>query len=327
MSFHYTQIRTGERKWGEVLESRSWEHPEVQFVLVGIPEDVGVRANGGNPGAAQTPEAVIRALCNLQDNRWTPKNVGLLGMVPVADLQDQAAAYSFSTPEGLEALRQLTARVDERVIETLAPVWAAGKIPIAVGGGHNNAFPLLVGASMAHGARMDALNMDAHTDWRPLEGRHSGNGFTAARAQNALERYAVWGLQEAYTPESVLEAFDRDPNRTFATFESFAVRGEASESASWNRCVGFLRADAPFGLEVDLDAVRGFPSSATSQTGLSLESVRRAVYAAAQTQRPAYLHVCEGIAVAPNGTVNAGVAKAIAALVVDFVRGYDGPLE
>jgi hypothetical protein len=51
------------------------------------------------------------------------------------------------------------------------------------------------------------------------------------------------------------------------------------------------------------------------------------VYAAAQTQRPAYLHVCEGIAVAPGGTVNTGVAKAIAALVLDFVRGYDRPLE
>ena len=260
MSFHYTQIRSGERKWGEVLESRSWDHPDVQFVLVGIPEDVGVRANGGNPGAAQTPEAAIRALCNLQENRWTPKNVGLLGMVPVADLQEQAIAHSSSTPEGLEALRALTAEVDQRVLETLAPVWAAGKIPIAVGGGHNNAFPLLVGASGAHGARIDALNIDAHTDWRPLEGRHSGNGFTAARAQNALDRYAVWGLQEAYTPESVLEAFDRDPNRTFASFESFAVRGETSETDAWNRCLAFLRADAPFGLEVDLDAVRGFPS-------------------------------------------------------------------
>jgi formiminoglutamase len=227
----------------------------------------------------------------------------------------------------LEALRALTAEVDQRVLETLAPVWAAGKIPIVVGGGHNNAFPLLVGASGAYGARIDALNIDAHTDWRPLEGRHSGNGFTAARAQNALDRYAVWGLQEAYTPESVLEAFDRDPNRTFASFESFTVRGETSETDAWNRCLAFLRADAPFALEVDLDAVRGFPSSAASQTGLSLESVRRGVYAAAQTQRPAYLHVCEGIAVAPGGTVNTGVAKAIAALVLDFVRGYDGPLE
>jgi formiminoglutamase len=248
-------------------------------------------------------------------------------MVPVENLQAQAAAYPSSTPEGLEALRALTAEVDQRVLETLAPVWASGKIPIAVGGGHNNAFPLLAGAAGAHGAPVDALNIDAHTDWRPLEGRHSGNGFTAARAQNALDRYAVWGLQEAYTPESILEAFDRDPRRSFTTFESFAVQGETSETEAWNRCLAFLRAHAPFGLEVDLDAVRGFPSSAATQTGMSLESVRRAVYAAAQTQRPAYLHVCEGIAVSPDGTVNAGVAKSIAALVVDFVRGYASPLE
>lgn len=327
MSFHYTQIRTGERKWGEVLESRSWDHPDVQFVLVGIPEDVGVRANGGNPGAALTPDAVFRALCNLQDNRWTPKNVGLLGMVSVADLQAEAAAYSAFEPEGLAALRQLTSRVDERVLEALAPVWAAGKIPIAVGGGHNNAYALLVGATTSHGTRVDALNIDAHTDWRPLEGRHSGNGFTAARAENALDRYAVWGLQEAYTPETILEAFDRDPYRTFASFESYAVRGETSETDAWNRCLAFLKTDAPFGLEVDLDAVYGFPSSAASKTGLSLESVRRAVYSAAQTQRPAYLHLCEGIAVAPDGTANPGVAKGIAALVVDFVRGYERPME
>lgn len=323
----YTQIRPGETRWGEVLERVSWDPSDVRYAVVGIPEDIGVRANGGVPGAAHTPEAVFKALCNLQANRWTPSGVGLWGMVDVDDLQRLSQGLDAQLPSDLDRLRELTSQVDHRVQTALAPLFQAGIIPIVVGGGHNNAFPLLSAASAHRGVPLDALNLDAHTDWRPLEGRHSGNGFTAARQAGALSHYAVWGLQEGYTPEAIWNDFAHDSKRSYATYESFAVREEWTADDAFARCLQFLRPDAPFGLEVDVDVAANFPSSAQSATGVGVESLRRKVYQAAQTQRPAYLHLCEAQAIDPAGRPIPGVAKALAALVVDFIRGMEAPLE
>jgi len=323
----YTQIRNGESRWGEVLENSPWDRPDVRYVLVGIPEDIGVRANGGVAGAAHTPEAVFRALCNLQSNRWTPSGVGLWGLVEVDDLQHLSQGLDSRQSADLERLRELTSEVDNRVQSVLLSIFQAGKIPVVLGGGHNNAYPLLAAAFAHRGAPLDALNLDAHTDWRPLEGRHSGNGFTAARQAGVLSHYAVWGLQESYTPEALWNDFAGDSKRSYATYESFAVRQEWSEDDAFARCLQFLRPDAPFGLEVDVDVASNFPSSAQSATGVGVQSLRQKVYQAAQTQRPAYLHLCEAHAIDPEGRPIPGVAKALAALVVDFIRGMEAPLE
>lgn len=52
--------------------------------------------------------------------------------------------------------------------------------PIAIGGGHNNAYPMLKGYSLAKKEKINAINCDPHADFRALEGRHSGNGFSYA---------------------------------------------------------------------------------------------------------------------------------------------------
>ena len=56
----------------------------------------------------------------------------------------------------------------------------AKKIPIIVGGGHNNAYGIIKGSALALNKKINVLNIDAHADFRPLEGRHSGNGFSYA---------------------------------------------------------------------------------------------------------------------------------------------------
>ena len=63
---HLYTPRAGEQRLGDALAPLG----EAPFVLFGIAEDLGVRANGGRPGAAESPEAVFRALLNIPCNDW-----------------------------------------------------------------------------------------------------------------------------------------------------------------------------------------------------------------------------------------------------------------
>jgi formiminoglutamase len=51
---------------------------------------------------------------------------------------------------------------------------------------------------------INAINFDAHSDFRILEGRHSGNGFSYAYEEGFLKNI-VFGLHENYTSKSVLD--------------------------------------------------------------------------------------------------------------------------
>ncbi|MEI9959443.1 MAG: arginase family protein [Ferruginibacter sp.] len=93
----------------------------------------------------------------------------------------------------VEAYRHAVNIIDEEVENMLKVIAAAKKIPIVIGGGHNNAYPIIKGvakglvkAGAIPLAQINCVNLDAHTDYGATEGRHSGNGFKYA------EEDATW---------------------------------------------------------------------------------------------------------------------------------------
>ena len=73
-----TSFRNGEIKFGEKMHTVPKDADieeflvscEAKYVLFGIPEDIGVRANFGRPGAATAWESAIKSLANIQHNRF-----------------------------------------------------------------------------------------------------------------------------------------------------------------------------------------------------------------------------------------------------------------
>ena len=58
---------------------------EAKFVLFGIPEDIGVRANFGRPGAASAWKSAIKSIANIQHNRFSKGNqIIILGTLDVS---------------------------------------------------------------------------------------------------------------------------------------------------------------------------------------------------------------------------------------------------
>ena len=311
----FISFRKGETKLGEKIQFISapadLSESDAEFVIFGIPEDIGVRANYGKPGAASAWQAFLTAFLNIQHNRFIKeKNILLLGEIDTSEFMKKAGNIDISDVNYYQKLGDLVAELDKVVSEVVQSIITAGKFPVIIGGGHNNAYGNIKGASVALGKKINVLNIDAHTDLRLTDHRHSGNGFSFALKNSFLENYAVFGLHENYTPEYIFEEMQNSENLHYRLLENSGHE----HSRKFETSLEFVK-DKVFGLEVDCDSMANFPSSAISPSGFALDEVRQFVSITAKEKNCIYLHICEAV---DNGNYPTG--KAISYLISDFIK-------
>ena len=329
----YTSHRSGEIKFGERLltiptEAKTFEFiksSEAEFVLVGVPEDLGVRANFGRPGAASAWESAMKAIANLQHNKFCKAgSIIVLGHIDVAKITDEAAGLDVNIKDDRKKLSELVAKIDKEVSHVIGKIISGGKIPIVIGGGHNNAYGNIKGTALAKGKPVNVINFDAHTDFRMLEGRHSGNGFSYALEEGFLKKYFIFGLHENYASKGVMENIKKLHERIrYNTYEQIAVRKEKGFTDEMAHALGFIE-DDPFGIEIDLDSLPNVASSAMTPSGFSVEKVRQFIHYFGKNSNAAYLHLCEGAPELDFEKNSHLTGKLIAYLVTDFIKARKG---
>jgi formiminoglutamase len=331
-----TRIRKFETKLGErinVLPDKSDVHRDLinapsKYVLFGIPEDIGVRANLGTGGAETAWSPFLQSFLNIQSNDFfTGEEVLLLGYFDFAELKFLIEQNAYNDEEKIEAYRHAVITVDEEVEELTKLISSAGKIPIAIGGGHNNAYPLLKGA--AKGllkadhiplAQINSINLDAHADFRPAEGRHSGNGFRYAEEDGFLEKYCVIGLHENYLPQNVWLDMVNNPFVDFISYEDIFIHRKKDFIQSIVHAIEFTENNYT-GIELDLDCIQQVLSSAETPAGISPLHARQYMSFASARCKVAYLHICEGASQLTDGRKSDTTGKLISYLVSDFIKG------
>ncbi|MGY5850165.1 arginase family protein [Salegentibacter sp. F14] len=318
-------LRKGEVKFGEKIafinELDDLEKHPAKFVIFGIPEDIGVRANHGKPGASHAWEACLNSLLNIQVNEYTnAENLILLGHIDPASEMKKAANIDVSDPNYFPKLGDLTILIDQKVGSLVEYIVGAGKIPIIIGGGHNNSYGNIKGSSRALGQALNVLNIDAHSDLRKLEHRHSGNGFSFAREEGFLGRYTIFGLARNYTPQYIFEQMKTSEDIEFRLFEEVLALGTPALNSAFLDSLEFIR-DEAFGLEIDCDVIKNFPASAQTPSGLSIEAIRHFISLAARLPECTYLHLCEA---APGPGETGAVGKALSFLITDFLSAAHG---
>lgn len=329
-----TRSRAGEIKVGQRVActlsdwKKDLKASNARFVLLGIAEDIGVRANFGRPGAATAIKPAFDSILNQQHNTWfNAENLFVLGEIEVQDLMAKAQELNQKNEQDLKLLRELTAEVDKRLIPIMQTIIATNKIPIVIGGGHNNAYGNIVGASLAKTKSVNVINCDPHLDFRSLEGRHSGNGFSYAFEEQHLNKYAVLGLHEQYNNAASLNAFTEHSQRLYyQSYESIFVRAQMSFSSAIDRCIAFVK-DSACGIELDIDAITNVPSSAKTSSGLSPIEARQFVYTCASNLEVLYFHIAEAAPVLSHIKADNKTGKLIAYLVTDFMKGVLEPKE
>lgn len=320
-------IRKGEIKIGERIKTlrkneslkalAGYADRGARFALLGIPESVGVMANMGRTGTERAWDTFLQSFLNVQSNRFLDgSRIILLGEVDTADIQSRAENLDVHAPYYSQKLHILCAEVDELVAPVIESVVEAGLIPIVIGGGQNNAYPLLMGTAQGLGRKrgIHAINMDAHADFRALEGRHSGNGFSYAKERGYLHKYFAFGLHESYNAENMLLTMDSSRNVKYQFLEEITYLDKHLMAA-----IEYVYDEhVPCGIELDMDAIRMMPSSAISPSGFSLEQARHFVRKCAKSLKPAYLHLPE--AAPDSGGEGLVVGKALSYLVTDFIK-------
>jgi formiminoglutamase len=162
--------RADDLRLGDIVEFWPGDAPKLragQAVLVGFPQDEGVRRNQGRPGAAQAPHEIRQYLYRLtpwdaeHDIDLTDHHPIDMGSIRIAgSLEDSQAALG----------------------AVVGGILGQGALPVILGGGHETAYGHYLGY-LGDSRPVGIINIDAHPDVRPcLDGKrgHSGSPFRQA---------------------------------------------------------------------------------------------------------------------------------------------------
>jgi formiminoglutamase len=238
---------------GEIVAAGRSDYAAADIVILGCPQDEGVRRNNGRVGAALAPDSVRRQFYKLTTFGITVKILDLGNTI---------------TGETLEETHDTHYTVVKELLKD-------GKIIISLGGGNDISYP--DGKAMAETFGAEnwlGFNIDAHFDVRADEIRNSGTPYRQLLEEKLLkpENFA----EMAYQPQAaspvyfeylqklgvMLKSLEDIQHSAFSIqhwFEFFLSAHSSSLAAFW----GF-----------DVDAVRASDArgvSAPSPTGLTAE--------------------------------------------------------
>ena len=151
--------------------------------ILEFPSDHGVFTNGGRPGASKAPALIRAALGNL-----TPHAV---------HYQKHTDTLERTTFAGTVPCENDVEKDQQRLGNEISKRLDAGILPVILGGGHETAFGHFLGYASTK-KEVSIINIDAHTDVRPLKGGlpHSGSPFRQAIEHSSVccKGYHVFGL-------------------------------------------------------------------------------------------------------------------------------------
>ncbi|MDB9754820.1 formimidoylglutamase [Winogradskyella sp.] len=317
------KARKGESKFGEQVQlipslNNIYDdivNLDVDYVLFGITEDIGVYANNGKTGAYKAWEATIKVLLNTQSNSFTKaKRVLVLGHLDYTEARKVVELKA--SKKNISDARKIVTTIDKDVTHIVSTIIKAGKTPIIIGGGHNNAYGNIKGASLANKGKINVVNFDAHSDFRAEEGRHSGNGFSYAYTEGFLKNYFMFGLHENYTSDKLFKVLNKNKHLKYVTYEALEVRNQISFNEALTSALNHI-SEKKFGIEIDCDAIENIPSSAATPSGFSVKQARQFTHYFGKHEKASYLHICEA---APTKKTETKVGKLITYLITDFIR-------
>lgn len=310
----YLKSRDGETKIGEKISfGEDFKNSPARFVILGIEESIGVKGNLGVSGTHTAWDAFLKSFLNIQHTqKLQGEKIHLLGNFNFQQLAENA--------KSAEDFRKLVPVIDDAVFPVIQEISATGKIPIIIGGSHANAFPIIKGVSQAKNAAINVINLDAHADFRALEGRHSGNPFSTAKEEGIMADYSILGLHENYNSQNMLDEMAKHKGIRYYFWEDIYLRKKISFEEALTDFIQ-LNQNKSCGIELDTDSIEGVLSSAMTPSGFSSTEARYYAFQTAHHLNTAYFHICEAASELETGLKDGSTGKLLCYLVSDFVKG------
>lgn len=321
--------RPGESKFGEHIKLLSnvtdiyeqLKNLDVDYVIFGVTEDIGVFANSRNTGTSKAWDTVLKTLLNIQSNSFThAKSVLILGHLNFDSYKKKLKDLEQSNKKDIAKARKLVSKIDKHVTELVFKIVEAGKIPIIVGGGQNNAYCNIKGTSLALKKPINVVNFDSHSNFCTEDGRHSGNGFTYAKSEGFLNNYFIFGLHEDKISDDIFKIIRANKTIDYCSFESIVVRKSLKFKKALKKASEHVNTKT-YGIEIDCSAIQNIPSINQSPSGFNVNKTRTFVDYFGKHENVTYLHISE--AAPHNLEEETQVGKLITYLITDFIRAHE----
>jgi formiminoglutamase len=170
----------GDPRLGEVVRWQPADYASAQFMLLGCPQDEGVRRNGGRVGAAAAPNAIRHWLYRLV----APDGIRLFDL-------------------GNTIIQPTLEETDDLQQQIVHQIIADGKTLISLGGGNDLSYPDCAGLAQVESDVL-AFNVDAHLDVRANPVRNSGTPYRVLLEEGHLLPEKFYEM--AYQPFAVAES-------------------------------------------------------------------------------------------------------------------------
>jgi len=283
------------------------------LALLGLPDDTGVRLNGGRPRAAEGPAAARAALASFgaDYDSLLEREIG----VPVFDAGDVVAS-ALSDP--VAAMHE----THERVSAAAGAIHELGMVPVCLGGGHDLTYPAVRALSRHAGGPVGGLNLDAHLDVREEAG--SGMPFRALIDGGFLDPgcFCVLGAGRFANARAHYEWLTGRGARVVDA--GVILKNDAPIKEAFTRLARGDTPDAPAFVTIDLDGIDGGQAPGVSAVNPMGLSVAHAAEVARRAGGRAAVRHFDIMELSPPFDVGGRTARIAALLVLTFLAGFAG---
>lgn len=255
---------------GEVVKTAPEDYADSDFVLLGFPQDEGVRRNKGRVGAKDAPDAIRRCFYKLAQIEGL-KFFDLGNTIIQDSLEASHAAHR-------ELVRQ---------------VLRDGKRLLVLGGGNDTSYPDCSALALEHESNILGFNIDAHFDVRADSPSNSGTPYRQLLEEGFLRGENFYEI--AYQP------FANSPTYQRYLLEKGATAHEMShvqEVGILQLLQSILRAHRQTAIfwGIDMDVVRAADApavSAPNASGITASEFVTIAKLAGQEQRSRIFEITE----------------------------------
>jgi len=302
---------------------------KAKYIVFGIPEDIGVKANMGAGGTDTAWPSFLEAFLNIQSNDFlSGEDIFIAGYFDFKEAQKLINVNAPTEDEKIIAFRSFVRTIDDAVEEMVKLITQHKKIPIIIGGGQNNAYPAIKGAAkglykaeLVQLAQINCINLDARAGFQAAEGRHSGNPFRYADEDGFMNKYCLIGVHENYLPQTVWVDMVNNLFMDFITYEDIFIHEKKNFIQAVAHATGVTE-DNYTGIELNLSSIENTLGSSATPCGITPLHARQYMNFVATDAKIAYLHLCEGAARLENGETSSSTGKLISYLVSDFLKAH-----
>jgi formiminoglutamase len=295
----YRRGDANDPRLGEVVQVEPTAYAEANLVLLGCPQDEGVRRNQGRPGAGRAPDEIRRCFYRLA----------------VANLLDRSNQRLFDLGNTIiQPTLEDTHRVHR---ETVRQIIADGKTLVVLGGGNDTSYPDCSALALESDSLL-AFNVDAHFDVRADAVPNSGTPYRQLLEEGFVRRdqfYEVGYQPFANSPVYLRYLADNGVRAT-----SLRELQSAGIDAFFGHILQKVNVDAIFwGLDMDVVRAADAPGvSAPNPAGMDGADLCRIAEIAGRDARSRLLELTE---VNPDYDIDGHTCRLAAVVIFSFLHG------